>query len=61
MQITLTFNIEQINVILHSLDNGPHKEVRPLIDFIITEANAQREAFAAAQVQPMPTANPDQA
>lgn len=44
MNITLTFSIEQINVILQALDAGPHKEVRQLIDYILTEANAQREA-----------------
>lgn len=46
MNITLTFNIDQINIILQALDAGPHKEVRQLIDYILTEANAQREAQA---------------
>lgn len=45
MKFTLTFDIEQINLILRALDSGPHKDVRPLIDYILTEANAQKEAF----------------
>lgn len=39
---TLTLSIEQINVILRSLDQGPHAQVRQLIDAIIAEVNAQQ-------------------
>lgn len=41
--ITLTFSLEQINVILRHLDAGAHAQVRQLIDFIITETNAQQQ------------------
>lgn len=48
MNITLTFTIEQLNVILRHLDQGKHSEVRQLMDLIITEANAQTQAAQAA-------------
>lgn len=41
--ITLSFNIEQVNVILRHLDAGAHAQVRQLIDKIITETNAQTQ------------------
>ena len=49
MNITLTFTIEQLNVILRHLDQGKHSEVRQLMDLIVTEANAQTQAAQQAQ------------
>lgn len=52
MNITLTFTIDQLNVILRHLDQGKHSEVRQLMDLIISEAQAQSQAAqAAAQEQ----------
>ena len=47
--ITLTFTLEQVNVILRHLDAGAHSQVRQLIDIIITETNAQQQAEALAK------------
>lgn len=47
--VTLTFTIEQINVILRHLDAGAHAQVRQLIDIIITETNAQQQAESLAK------------
>jgi hypothetical protein len=52
MNITLTFTIEQLNIILRHLDQGKHAEVRPLMDFIISEANAQTQAAQVAAQEP---------
>lgn len=49
MNITLTFTVEQLNLILRHLDQGKHAEVRQLMDFIIGEAQAQSQAQQAAQ------------
>lgn len=56
MNITLSFTIEQLNVILRHLDQGRHSEVRQLMDLIITEANAQTQAAqsGAQEKQPEP-------
>jgi hypothetical protein len=56
MNITLTFTIEQLNLILRHLDQGKHGEVRPIMDFIISEANAQSQAAQAAAEDPAPEA-----
>lgn len=45
--ITLSFSLEQINVILRHLDAGAHAQVRQLIDLIIAETNAQQQARMA--------------
>jgi hypothetical protein len=45
--ITLSFTLEQVNVILRHLDAGAHAQVRQLIDLIITETNAQTQLRAA--------------
>lgn len=41
--IQLAFTIEQLNIILRSLDQMPHAQVRQVIDLIITEANKQQQ------------------
>lgn len=51
--ITLTFSLEQINVILRHLDAGAHAQVRQLIDLIIAETNAQTHP----RIEPAPEAN----
>lgn len=48
MNITLSFTVEQLNVILRHLDQGRHAEVRQLMDLIISEANAQTQAAQVA-------------
>ena len=40
-ELTLTLKISQINVILASLDEVPHKYSRNIIDTIQQQANAQ--------------------
>ena len=50
--ITLTFSLEQVNVILRHLDAGAHAQVRQLIDQIINETNAQAQARQAETVAP---------
>lgn len=50
--ITLTFSLEQVNVILRHLDAGAHAQVRQLIDQIITETNAQAQARQAETSAP---------
>lgn len=42
--ITLSFTLEQVNVILRHLDAGAHAQVRQLIDLIIAETNVQQQA-----------------
>lgn len=37
------FTMEQVNIILRHLDMGAHREVRPMIDLIITETNRQQQ------------------
>lgn len=46
---TLTLSAEQLNVILAHLDQGPHGKVRPLVDEVIRQVNAQQQAREAAQ------------
>jgi hypothetical protein len=49
---TLTLSAEQLNVILSHLDSGAHGKVRPLIDDVLRQVNAQQnreKADAAAQ------------
>lgn len=50
--ITLTFSLEQVNVVLRHLDAGAHAQVRQLIDQIITETNAQTQSRQAGTVAP---------
>lgn len=45
---TLTLSAEQLNVILAHLDQGPHGKVRPLVDEVIRQVNAQQQAREAA-------------
>ena len=47
-QFSLAMNMEQINALLRQLDAGPHNVVRPLIDSIIQQVNAQQQARAQA-------------
>jgi hypothetical protein len=44
MQFNLSFNLDQINVILRALDSQPHGAVRQVIDLVIAEVNAQQQA-----------------
>lgn len=46
--MNFTFNIDQVNLILQSLDQMPHAKVRQLIDVIIAEANKQMQTPAPA-------------
>jgi len=51
-----TFTMEQVNVILRHLDMGAHREVRPMIDLIITETNRQQQEQTPNV--PVPPADP---
>ena len=42
---------EQLNVILKHLDLGAHKEVRPVLDYLFSSAQAQAQADQAAKAQ----------
>lgn len=44
-----SFTMEQVNTILRHLDMGAHREVRQLVDQIITETNRQQQEQQAAQ------------
>lgn len=50
MNFTLTLSIDEVNLILRSLDNGPHREVRPLFDRIISDVAMQQNLARAAEV-----------
>ena len=50
-----TFSMEQVNIILRHLDMGAHREVRPMIDLIITETNRQQQEQSP---NPTPPADP---
>jgi hypothetical protein len=43
-QFAISLSFEQINAILRQLDSGPHNVVRPLIDSIISQVQAQQQA-----------------
>jgi 6,7-dimethyl-8-ribityllumazine synthase len=45
--ITLSFTIEQLKVVLHGLDQVAHGASRPVIDYIVTEANRQQQELRA--------------
>ena len=47
-----TFSMEQVNIILRHLDMGAHREVRPMIDLIITETNRQQQEQSPNQTPP---------
>lgn len=49
---------EQLNVILKHLDLGPHKEVRPVLDYLFSSAQAQAAQAAKAQAAPDVDASP---
>lgn len=40
-EFNVKFTREALNVVLGHLDNGPHREVRSIIDGIIAQINAQ--------------------
>jgi len=44
MDFKLILNTEQINIVLKHLDAGPHREVRALMDNIITQLRDQEMA-----------------
>lgn len=48
-----TFSMEQINLILRHLDMGAHREVRQMVDLIITETNRQQQEQQAAAAEPV--------
>lgn len=48
MNVTFTFAIEQVRIILAALDAAPHGQVRPIIDHIVNEVNAQQHAAMTA-------------
>lgn len=39
--MNFTFTTEQVNTLLKMLDNLPHGQARPLVDFILSECNKQ--------------------
>lgn len=51
MNVTITFTVDQLNIVLRSLDQMPHAQVRQVIDMIITEANKQQQDAQQAQPQ----------
>ena len=53
------FNNDQILSILRCLDKGAHGEVRPIIDYIINEGNAQAQAEAAVMQQKQQPQQPE--
>lgn len=53
MDFNLTLNTEQVNIVLKHLDAGPHREVRALMDNIITQLRDQE--MAAQNVAPPPS------
>jgi hypothetical protein len=44
MEFKLTLNTDQINTVLRQLDQGPHAQVRAVIDYIIQQVNSQQPA-----------------
>jgi hypothetical protein len=54
MELTLKFNLEQVNIILASLGKQSYETVAPLIDSI--RGQAQPQLQAAEQVQDVQTA-----
>ena len=55
---TLNLSAEQLNVILAHLDQGPHGKVRPLVDEVIRQVNAQQQARETEGVVTADTAGP---
>lgn len=51
MKIQLEFTLDQLNVLLRLLDNGPHGSVRQMIDYIITETTRQQQMAQAAPAE----------
>lgn len=39
--MNFTFTTEQMNTILKMLDNLPHGQVRPVVDYVLAECNKQ--------------------
>ena len=54
MQFHLSFNIDQVNVLLRALDTQPHAAVRQVIDYIISEVNTQQQAATQPQAAQSP-------
>ncbi len=52
MELNIKFSPEAINVVLSHLDMGSHREVRRVIDDIVTQINAQRAAQADPPADP---------
>lgn len=49
MELTLKFNLEQVNIILACLGKQPYETVAPLIDSIRGQAQPQLQAAEQAQ------------
>jgi|GEM_PF-1921412 hypothetical protein len=58
-QFSISLNLEQINAMLRQLDAGPHNVVRPLIDSVIGQVQAQQQARQQAAA-PIPEAGADE-
>lgn len=52
MDFNIKLSEEQLNVVLRHLDAGPHREVRPLIDAIIGQAQQQAATIPPTEVEP---------
>lgn len=50
--ITITFTIDQLNIVLRALDQMPHAQVRQTIDLIISEAQRQQQKAEAEAKAP---------
>lgn len=43
MELTIKLTADHLNVVLRHLDQGPHAQVRAVIDNIIEQVNAQQK------------------
>lgn len=46
MEFKLTLSTDHINIVLRQLDQGPHAQVRAVIDTIIQQVNGQQQPAA---------------
>lgn len=49
MEFKLTLSTDHINIVLRQLDQGPHAQVRAVIDAIIQQVNAQQQPAPAVE------------
>lgn len=52
MELTLKLSTDHLNVVLRHLDQGPHSQVRAVIDSIIQQVNAQSQPAAEDTKKP---------